>query len=127
MGGLIGALITDVPGSTVRFVKITECSSDPFVYLSVYSANSPGATPVMQVYFSSEENFLSVFDKNLLLPYYGAEDQGKVLTVDDRGYPKWEASAAIPTVGAADNGAFMRVVNGAWAAEQLTDVSEVGA
>lgn len=120
-------VITDVPGSTVRVVKITECNSDPFVYMSVYSANSPGATPVTQVDFSSEENLLSVFEKNLLLPYYGSEDQGKVLTVDDRGYPKWKASAALPTVGAADNGAFMRVVNGAWAAAQLTDVSEVGA
>lgn len=120
-------VITDVPGSTVRVVKITECSSDPFVYLSVYSAKSPGATPVRQVDFSSEENFLYVFEKNLLLPYYGTEDQGKVLTVDDRGYPKWKASAALPTVGAADNGAFLRVANGAWAAAQLTDVSEVGA
>ena len=120
-------VITDVPGSTVRVVKITECSSDPFVYLSVYSADSPGATPVMQVDFSSEENFLYVFQKNLLLPYYGTEDQGKVLTVDDRGYPKWKASAALPTVGAANNGSFLRVVNGAWAAVQLTDVSEVGA
>lgn len=120
-------VITDVPGSTVRVVKITECNSDPFVYMSVYSADSPGATPVIQVDFSSEENYLSVFEKNLLLPYYGAEDQGKVLTVDDRGFPKWKASAALPTVGASDNGAFMRVVNGAWAAVQLTDVSEVGA
>lgn len=120
-------VITDVPGSTVRVVQITECSSDPFVYLSVYSADSPGAKPVSQVDFSSEENFLYVFEKNLLLPYYGTEDQGKVLTVDDRGYPKWKASAALPTVGAADNGSFLRVVNGAWAAAQLTDVSEVGA
>lgn len=120
-------VITDVPGSTVRVVKITECSSDPFVYLSVYSADSPGATPVTQVDFSSEENFLSVFKTNLLLPHYGAEDQGKVLTVDDRGFPKWKASAALPTVGAADNGSFLRVVNGLWTAAQLTDVSEVGA
>lgn len=120
-------VITDVPGSTVRVVKITECNSDPFVYLSVYSADSPGETPVTQVYFSSEGNLLSVFEKNLLLPYYGTEDQGKVLTVGDKGSPEWKASAALPTVGAADNGAFMRVVNGAWAAAQLTDVSEVGA
>lgn len=120
-------VITDVPGSTVRFVKITECSNDPFVYLSVYSAGSPGATPVRQVYFSSEENYLYVFEKNLLLPYYGSEDQGKVLAVDDKGFPKWKASAALPTVGAADNGSFLRVVNGKWAAVQLTDVSEVGA
>ena len=120
-------VITDVPDSTVRVVQISECSSDPFVYLSVYSANSPGATPVMQVDFSSEENYLYVSEKNLLLPYYGTEDQGKVLTVDDRGFPKWKASAALPTVGAADNGSFLRVANGAWAAAQLTDVSEVGA
>lgn len=120
-------VITDVPGSTVRVVKITECSSDPFVYLSVYSAKSPGATPVRQVDFSSEENFLYVFEKNLLLPYYGTEDQGKVLTVDDGGYPKWKASAALPAVGTANNGSFLRVVNGKWAAAQLTDVSEVGA
>lgn len=120
-------VITDVPGSTVRVVKITECSSDPFVYLSVYSADRPGATPVTQVDFSSEENFLYVFKTNLLLPYYGKEDQGKVLTVDNRGFPNWKASAALPTVGAADNGSFLRVSNGAWAAEQLTDVSEVGA
>ena len=120
-------VITDVPGSTVRFVKITECNSDSFVYMSVYSSDSPGATPVRQVDFSSEENYLSVFEKNLLLPYYGAEDHGKVLTVDDRGFPEWKASAALPTVGAADNGSFLRVSNGAWAAAQLTDVSEVGA
>lgn len=120
-------VITDVPGSTVRVVKITECSSDPFVYLSVYSADSPGATPVRQVDFSSEENYLYIQDKNLLLPYYGTEDQGKVLTVDDRGYPKWKAAAALPTVGTADNGAFMRVVDGAWTKVQLTNVAEVGA
>ena len=30
-------------------------------------------------------------------------------------------------VTASDNGKFMRVVNGAWAAQALTDVSEVGA
>lgn len=33
----------------------------------------------------------------------------------------------VPAVTAADNGAFLRVVNGKWAAAQLTDVSEVGA
>ena len=37
------------------------------------------------------------------------------------------AKVNVPAVTAADNGAFMRVVNGAWAAAQLTDVSEVGA
>lgn len=33
----------------------------------------------------------------------------------------------VPAVTAADNGSFLRVVNGKWAAAQLTDVSEVGA
>ena len=37
------------------------------------------------------------------------------------------AKVNVPAVTASDNGAFMRVVNGAWAAAQLTDVSEVGA
>lgn len=37
------------------------------------------------------------------------------------------AKVNVPAVTAADNGAFMRVVNGKWAAAQLTDVSEVGA
>lgn len=33
----------------------------------------------------------------------------------------------VPAVTTADNGSFLRVVNGTWAAVQLTDVSEVGA
>lgn len=37
------------------------------------------------------------------------------------------AKVNVPAVTAADNGSFLRVVNGAWAAAQLTDVSEVGA
>lgn len=37
------------------------------------------------------------------------------------------AKVNVPAVTASDNGAFMRVLNGAWAAAQLTDVSEVGA
>lgn len=37
------------------------------------------------------------------------------------------AKVNVPAVTAADDGAFMRVSNGAWAAAQLTDVSEVGA
>lgn len=37
------------------------------------------------------------------------------------------SNVSVPAVTASDNGAFLRVVNGAWAAAQLTDVSEVGA
>nr|DAN18063.1 MAG TPA: hypothetical protein [Caudoviricetes sp.] len=37
------------------------------------------------------------------------------------------AKVNVPTVTASDNGAFLRVVNGAWAKVQLTNVAEVGA
>lgn len=37
-----------------------------------------------------------------------------------------EGSDRLPPVTSADNGKFMRVVNGKWAAVALTDVSEVG-
>ena len=38
-----------------------------------------------------------------------------------------ESSVALPIVSATDNGKFLRVVDGVWAAASLTDVSEVGA
>lgn len=38
-----------------------------------------------------------------------------------------EGSVALPIVSDADNGKFLRVVDGVWAASSLTDVSEVGA
>ena len=44
---------------------------------------------------------------------------------------QWELlgnnGASLPTVSSSDNGKFLRVVSGAWAAQALTDVSEVGA
>ena len=119
-------VITNVPSSTARIVQITECSNDPFVYLSVYSAASPGAAPVEQVYFSSEEHLFSIYGKNVILPDYTSADNDKVLTIKN-GYPKWGTVPALPAVSAADNGKFLRVVSGAWAAQALTNVAEVGA
>lgn len=120
-------VITNVPNDTARIVQITECNDDPYVYFDVFSATSPGAAPVSQVYLSPEERLFSVYGKNMILPDYGVEDEGKVLTVDDSGNPNWKAAAALPTVGTADNGKFLRVVSGAWAAQALTNVAEVGA
>lgn len=40
---------------------------------------------------------------------------------------KVEGSVALPIVSDTDNGKFLRVVDGVWAAASLTDVSEVGA
>nr|DAT26652.1 MAG TPA: tail protein [Caudoviricetes sp.] len=119
--------IIDSPGNTTRFVYITSCDiSGPFVYLDVYSATSPGAAPVSQVYFSSEERFFSVYGKNVILPDYSSADNDKVLTIKN-GYPSWVTVPALPAVSAADNGKFLRVVSGAWAAQALTNVAEVGA
>lgn len=126
-GSAYNVVITNVPNDTARIVQITECNDDPFVYFSVFSATSPGAAPESQVFFSTEERLFDVFGQNVILPSYGAEDKGKVLTVDDSGNPNWKAAAALPTVGTADNGKFLRVVSGAWAAQALTNVAEVGA
>lgn len=120
-------VITNVPDDMSRIVQITECNNDPFVYFEVYSVTFPGEAPVEMVYFSTEERLFSVYGMNVILPGYGAEDKGKVLTVGDSGYPRWKAAAALPTVGTADNGKFLRVVSGAWAAQALTNVAEVGA
>lgn len=40
--------------------------------------------------------------------------------------PEAKEAVLVPPVSAADNGKFLRVVDGAWAAVALTDVSEVG-
>lgn len=56
------------------------------------------------------------------------DDEGKVLTVDANGAAVWETPArGLPDVAAAENGAFLRVIDGKWAAVALTDVSIEGA
>lgn len=119
--------IIDSPGNTTRFVYITSCDiSGPFVFFDVYSAASPGAAPVNQMYFSTEEHIFSIYGQNVILPDYTSADNDKVLTIKN-GYPSWGAVPALPAVSAADNGKFLRVVSGAWAAQALTNVAEVGA
>lgn len=96
-GGVSTVEITD--NTIARLVKITEHLSDDFVYVEVFLASTPGETLHRTIYFSSEEHLFDIDGSNYFVPY----------------------------VDARDNDAFMRVVNGKWAAVQLTDVSEVGA
>lgn len=51
-----------------------------------------------------------------------------VKAVDANGKPtQWEAAALpnLPEVTTADNGKFLRVVNGAWAASEISDANGV--
>lgn len=96
-GGVSTVEITD--NTIARLVKITEHLSDDFVYVEVFLASTPGETLHRTIYFSSEEHLFDIDGSNYFVPY----------------------------VDARDNESFLRVVNGKWAAAQLTDVSEVGA
>ena len=51
----------------------------------------------------------------------------KKLPADAGGSEHDTLGTALPAVSAADNGKFLRVVSGAWAAQALTNVAEVGA
>lgn len=95
-----GVSTVEIADNTIaRLVKITEHLSDDFVYVEVFLASTPGETLHRTIYFSSEEHLFDIDGSNYFVPY----------------------------VDARDNGSFLRVVNGKWAAAQLTDVSEVGA
>lgn len=96
-GGVSMVEITD--NTIARLVKITEHLFDDFVYVEVFLASTPGEALHRTIYFSSGEHLFDIDGSNYFVPY----------------------------VDARDNGSFLRVVNGAWAAAQLTDVSEVGA
>lgn len=125
--GEIGYLITiiDTPGVSYRTVWVASVTA--FAFVDCYTTYDPGGAVQHVVAFDAESNLLEINGQLVTLPAYKAEDKGKVLTVDDSGNPKWQAAASLPTVGAADNGKFLRVVSGAWAAQALTNVAEVGA
>lgn len=88
-----------VDNTIARTVRITEYQADDFIYVEVFLASTPGGTLHRAIYLSTEENLFLVNGVNYFVPYADARD----------------------------NGAFMRVVNGAWKAVQLTNVAEVGA
>ena len=84
---------------TVRRVEIVSGDDEANAYLSIYTSTEPGLINYKSIEIAGDSDSITLQGKLYQLP---------------------------PPVTAADNGAFMRVVNGAWAAEQLTDVSEVG-
>lgn len=85
---------------TVRRVEIVSGGDEANAYWSIYTATEPGLISYESIGIAGDSGSITLQGKLYQLP---------------------------PLVTAADNGAFMRVVNGAWAAAQLTDVSEVGA
>lgn len=97
LGGVSTVEIVD--NTIARTVRITEYQADDFIYVEVFLASTPGGTLHRAIYLSTEENLFLVNGVNYFVPYADARD----------------------------NGSFLRVVNGKWAAAQLTDVSEVGA
>lgn len=85
---------------TIRRVEIVSSDDEANAYWSIYTATKPGLISHESIRIAGDGGSITLHGKLYQLP---------------------------PLVTAADNGAFMRVVNGAWAAAQLTDVSEVGA
>lgn len=126
--GEIGYLITiiDTPGVTCRTVWVASVT-DGYAFVDCYTTSHTGGAVEHVVEFDAETNFLEINGHLVTLPAYTAADAGKNLTIGTDGTPSWKAAAALPTVGTADNGKFLRVVSGAWAAQALTNVAEVGA
>lgn len=85
---------------TVRRVEIVSVDDETNAYWSIYTTNKPGGAINESI---------------------GIEGDGGSITLQGKLYQ------LPPPVTAADNGSFLRVVNGLWKAAQLTDVSEVGA
>lgn len=85
---------------SVRRVEIVSGDDEANAYWSIYTSNKPGVIARESIRIDGD---------------------GGGITLQDQYYP------LPPRVTAADNGAFMRVVNGAWKAVQLTNVAEVGA
>lgn len=126
--GEIGYLITivDTPGTTCRTVWVASVT-DGYAFVDCYTTDHTGGAVEHAVEFDAETNSLEINGHLVTLPAYTAADAGKNLTIGTDGTPRWEAAAALPTVGTADNGKFLRVVSGSWAAQALTNVAEVGA
>lgn len=85
---------------TVRRVEIVSGDDEANAYWSIYTTSAPG-----------EEIYESI----------GIEGDGAGITLQSKYYQ------LPPPVTTADNGSFLRVVNGCWKAVQLTNVAEVGA
>lgn len=85
---------------TVRRVEIVSGDDEANAYWSIYTSTKPGLINYKSIEIAGDGGSITLQGKLYQLP---------------------------PPVTAADNGSFLRVVNGLWTAAQLTDVSEVGA
>lgn len=85
---------------TVRRVEIVSGDDEANAYWSIYTTSKPGGGINESIGIAGDGGSITLQSKHYQLP---------------------------PIVTTADNGAFMRVVNGAWSAVQLTNVAEVGA
>lgn len=88
------------PSWSVRRVTVTSVDDEANAYWRIYTSIVPG---------------------RIVHESIGIEGDGSWITLQGQHY------SLPPLVTAADNGSFLRVVNGLWKAAQLTDVSEVGA
>ena len=86
--------------------------------------------------FQGHPFFYNIFTTGLVTGAMVAMVEGNQVYVYDAGFATRDdldmfentiKPQLLPEVTAADNGKFARVVNGAWAAQSLTNVSEVGA
>ena len=84
----------------VRRVTVTSVDDESNAYWSIYTSVKPGTISYESIGIAGDGGSITL--------------QGKLYQL-------------LPLVTAADNGAFVRVVNGAWKAVQLTNVAEVGA
>ena len=84
----------------VRRVTVTSVDDESNAYWSIYTSVKPGTISYESIGIAGDGDSITL--------------QGKLYQL-------------LPLVTAADNGAFVRVVNGAWKAVQLTNVAEVGA
>ena len=88
---------------------------------------------LMQVHASLIADAQAYDDAGVLIPAAPLIGRMSNLDTDDKSSlvaainEVAKSVGGLPAVTAADNGAFMRVIDGAWAAAKLTDVSEVGA
>ena len=99
--------------------------AQPRIYLE-----SKGAIPKVENSLGPADMFVAaVPDTDYMTPSMGASGAkvGQTLNVqavDDSGKPtKWETRDALPVVASSDNGKFLRVVNGAWAAVEIANAN----
>ena len=85
---------------TVRRVEIVSGDDEANAYWSIYTSTKPGLINYTSIEIAGDGGSITLQGKLYQLP---------------------------PPVTVADNGSFLRVVNGLWKAAQLTNVAEVGA